>query len=488
MKKFMVHDIVSEVSGHSGIIILYLLAFVIVQAVVYLYFKNNFTFLITIAGAMIVSSLAYYAVFFATNFGVGYDELKYFSFATVATFAGSFLVAFLILLFLNYGVYFVVTFIKSGVFYKSGFYIWLSIFVVLAASLVVAYVVEDYLKLAKESKYVDSYLTVSYQNRMPLYFDEIKFENSSTKSETIIEFDNKLDEEYFYRKDPAEKYPDYVEIRKSLSIPVGTDRVYMSWYSFVEDKYYKDVFPFDYSKFADNIKDAYAPSFGNYLEKMFPFLRKKKISHVYMRFYLNGEVDFSRSMQRTGKRNVGFYIKVETEQVEEDAKRYFIGQYLIDYDDPALKEKFKLMVGNKKNVDEIYENSKYIWHKATWKIEVEGSGLHEVLSVGDVRMNSYTVSYGAISKPEVRPLPESIQIKDEFVNGKKWVVNITLDTNKLYDLIKDYPADKEITFKIVARSIKESDIGFFVVVDSNLHEFYYIHLHNFMVEEDPIDE
>ncbi|MFD1605612.1 tetratricopeptide repeat protein [Flavobacterium artemisiae] len=160
----------------------------------------------------------------------------------------------LLLLFVDYGVYALVEYQKTGAFNQLYFAVWLSILLGFPAVYYIhLYSSHYYAKKRLADTYFKTSLSVYHDRELLTHIDSIVFINSSKKLISDIKIQN--DNCFYSEKELAamETSSKYYHLKKSafsslIHIPFNADQFEMSWYSIIEDQYYDVNVPFPFHK------------------------------------------------------------------------------------------------------------------------------------------------------------------------------------------------------------------------------------------------
>ena len=163
--------------------------------------------------------------------------------------------------FLSYGIGELCKLFKGEVFSKKGLQIW----VALLGLPVVVMFGKSYLTQSYEIlHFISMDVTVTSHKMYPIYIDELVFSN--TRNSNQVKYDgihgvghsrNFFSHDEFYQLSHKEQFEQelnavttnyLVTRRDSPKIPLGTNEFKLSWYSFVDDRYYSDTFLFPMEK------------------------------------------------------------------------------------------------------------------------------------------------------------------------------------------------------------------------------------------------
>lgn len=341
---------------------------------------------------------------------------------------------------LNFGLYFLVEFYKTGVLNKLPFFIWFSITVVTPLCIVSLKSFKKYLSKKHRSRnYMDLTLDIFHFNEYPIYIDHLKFINSKKKRETLVRVPY---ESIFYNKDVLSKIGVGERIRsydirtfnKTVNIPVGTDFFELSYYSFVENIYYTDTFPFSFEKFTSINK----------------YSGKKQVKSVDMIIKPEGNVDILISPN-----DLLFpFSNVESKNIDEEKINKFKTRFL-QYNPSVSAENFPQILDEIKASGRL-KKSLYMQEKTfSWSVGVEARGKIDTISIQDFRFMWYDREYEELKKATKKPLPSKITIektgKDNFMR-----LYFGFDKIKLYETVDTLTVGNEELPVEISFLIKDS--------------------------------
>ena len=154
-----------------------------------------------------------------------------------------FIFCFLLLLFITYGLNQVIVYKKTGLLHKWPFCIWLAILLGAPGS----YHFFQYWQKYQQNKYfARANLSISSPIGLPIYIDSLIFINSQNGREARVLVNTLLQQELvkpknlqaFFRLSTEQSPRDL-----QANIPKYADKMIASWYSYKEQKFYRDEFP-----------------------------------------------------------------------------------------------------------------------------------------------------------------------------------------------------------------------------------------------------
>ncbi|MBT4760599.1 MAG: hypothetical protein HOO06_02775 [Bdellovibrionaceae bacterium] len=293
-------------------------------------------------GAIIVSILVSIPILFITLYGLswGKPELQLFNIRMLAAILACILI---------YGSY--IFFLKSIYLYfetkqnsmNTMTLIYMLIFIVLPIGYYVNAFFQD-VNRATESVSMD--VQVSYDFRNPVYINELKFINSKKNITNEYPYINgvggpkpfiakstykglSLKDRFLKNKVTLHDGSKAGHGRKSDShkyqIPLGTDKFILSWYSYIEDKYYSDEFPFPYEKM--KIERKYNLAYDRYTRII--------EDPVTLHLWPGGSVSLYQPSESIlnglgdGQKGLANYVKVVTKNIDVPQKEQYF-DYIIN--------------------------------------------------------------------------------------------------------------------------------------------------------------
>lgn len=202
----------------------------------------------------------------------------------------SFLIIFSILLIADFGFYLLVLYQKNNEFNIFHFYSWL---LILFGLPLLYYTLKlgqyYYVKRHQDLEFVNIFLAINHDLDLFLTISNIQFVNTVNRKSSDIKITNNIrsysQKEFIAMKTKTRKYYANKEgFRELVQIPFNTNTVLLSWFSYVEDKYYSVEIPFPFEKF---IKEQEKCSTNK-----FKVFRSRETNLLYVHLYLNGGIKF----------------------------------------------------------------------------------------------------------------------------------------------------------------------------------------------------
>ncbi len=361
---------------------------------------------------------------------------------------------------LNFGIYFLVEFYKTGILNKISFFIWFTLTVVTPLSIVSLKSIKKYVSKKNRLKnYIDLHLDIYHFNEYPIYIDHLKFINSKKKTETLVRVPY---ESIFYNKDVLSKIEVAERVRsydirafnKTVSIPVGTDFFELSYYSFVENIYYMDTFPFSFEKFS--LINKYSG--------------KKLLKNIDMIIKPEGNVDIL-----IAPNDLLFpFFNVESKNIDEEKINKFKARFL-QYNPSVSIENFPKILDEIKASGRLQKSLRIQEKAFSWSVGIEASGKIDDIRIQDFRFMWYDRKYEVLKKASKMPLPSKITIEIEN-SGKENFMRLYFgfDKIRLYDMVDDLTSEDEDVPVKISFLIKGSDkdkMQIFIKTDKQLLEF-----------------
>lgn len=297
-----------------------------------------------------------------------------------------------------------------------------------------------------QKKYYTSDIIITHAIDFPILVDRIKFFNSKTNKASSI-FSRYLEN---YRKvyeiegltsknELMQSLRYYAKLSHTL-IPIGFDSFELSWYSVLENKFYKDTFPIDRKKLKVG---------KNYEGQL-------TISDMLIHILPNGHVDLLKN-EYTDYTHLTPYSKVDFSSVEGQSidsiwkNHSQVESQYINYENLNNDfEKLKKGTVVKLSAEEILSFRSV--HSYGIDIELKENEVHKIqeIKVIDFYLNQYTRSAKFLRRTNSKPLPSFIRIK--HVNNKderRWV-DVMFNKKELLNQFKTFTAihNEEVYIKI----------------------------------------
>lgn len=367
-----------------------------------------------------------------------------------------------LLLFVDYGVYALVTYQKTGTFNGLYFSIWLS--VLLGAPLVYYthyFGSNHYAQVNLASTYFKATFSVYHDRELLMYIDSIAFVNSSKHVISDIKLENNI---CFYSEEELsemETQTKYYHLNQSafsglIHIPFDADRFQMSWFSIVEDRYYKIDVPFPMDKLELE-------------EEKYPLdepknIRGKKSKRIYLHIYQNGGF----KLYNDDTVLLDFEANNETEINEEQKQEKIIANRRCHrfYDN---EEHFSQLIKRIKNSNDIQEHFELKDKLVVWNLEFEGLDKRNYLEINDNYFKYYKIEKEAIAEPALRHLPRKLIFVHRGSYLRIWM-RVHIDTQKLNQKIEEVLAagsENQVLFFLDFKDAASKDL-IFTVIGNNI--------------------
>ena len=166
----------------------------------------------------------------------------------------SFLIVLTVLLIINFGFYLLVLYQKNNEFNTLHFYCW----ILIVFGLPILYYIKElsyyyYLKTSQTAEFINVILDINCDLKLFISIDNIQFVNRVNRNSSDIKIKNNVKhyshKEFLAMNTKTRKYYANKEsFRELVQIPLHADLLLLSWFSFVEDKYYSVKIPFSLVK------------------------------------------------------------------------------------------------------------------------------------------------------------------------------------------------------------------------------------------------
>ncbi|RUT71581.1 hypothetical protein D0817_05310 [Flavobacterium cupreum] len=373
-----------------------------------------------------------------------------------------------LLLFVDYGVYALVAYQKTGVFQGWYFTVWFSIVFGSPVGYYVYKFSSNYqarIRLAKT--YFKASFGVYHDRELLTYIDSIAFVNTSKKLASDIELLNDISffsEQELEEMEPTAKYYHLQQSAFSclIHIPFGADRFEMSWYSIIEDQYYTLNIPFPYAELLLE-------------QEKYPLdepevLRGKKSKRIQLHLYPNGGLklytedlvllDFPESTPT----QISPEQKEDKIQKHRRAHRYYADEKAFS----ELIEKIKTSGG-------IRERFGLKDKLISWNLTFSGLDERNYIEITDVSFKNYRIEKDATEMPDLRFLPKKITFIYRGSSLFPWL-HVYVDSQQLNRTIEENKGDNEETSVILALDFhNESEVEMVFTVVLNGKKIRFTH-------------
>ncbi|WP_163407014.1 tetratricopeptide repeat protein [Flavobacterium ajazii] len=363
-------------------------------------------------------------------------------------------------LFVDYGVYTLVVYQKTGVFNKLYFQLWLSVLVGIPF-LYYAFLYGRY--YIEEKSMADNYLKVSlkihHDRELLTYIDVIQFANTSKRTMSDIKLEKPL---CFYSEKELNKMNEsdriyYLEkdiFSSMIHMPFNTDFLFMSWYSIIEDKYYDLELPFPFDKLV--IEQEKYPT------NVSAVLRGKKTKRLNLHILANGGIRLFNEDIILIDLPSGIPNDVTEEFRNEKIKLHRNSHEY--YNDPVV---FSGLIEKIKSSNGIEERFLIQNKKISWNINISGLKGNNYLDVFDVAFNEYKSELVELEITALRFLPKKLGIVYRGNYLYNWLM-LHINTRKLYHSIlqlADRDEETSVKFDLVFENLSKTDLKFRIQVN-----------------------
>jgi len=314
----------------------------------------------------------------------------------------------------------------------------------------------------KQRKHYSSAIIIAHAKDFPILIDRIKFFDSKTKkaSSMYARF-----HENHRKVSEIEGLTDQNECMQSLRyytkathtfIPIGFDSFELSWYSVLENKFYKDIFPIDQKmlKVAENYE------------------KQRTISDMLIHILPNGHVDLLKK-EYTDYTHVTPYFDVAFKAVEGQTLDAIFKTHSqiapLDFNSiENLKRDFKnLKKGTvtKLSPEEILSFRSVYPYGIAIEINQKPTEISELkeIKIIDFYLNQYSRSADFLKEINTKPLPSFIRIKIVNNNDERRWIAIMFDKKMLFNQYSAFiETHKEAVYfdiKVNLMDLTKSQIG-----------------------------
>lgn len=400
-----------------------------------------------------------FAVFFnAVLAWCGYFYLYYYGRSrtgiTLEFLAGVIIITAL-LLFTDYGVYALTAYQKTGIFNGLYFSIWLIILLGTPVGYYIHYFGSNYYaKVRLGSTYFKAYFSVYHDRELLTYIDSIAFINSSKHLISDVKIENNspfYSDEELAEMQTAAKYCHLQQSAFSglIHIPFGADRFEISWYSIIEDQYFKVNIPFPFEKFKLE-------------EEPYPLnepknIRGKKVKRTYLHIYQNGGF----KLYNEDAVILDLKTNMPTE-ISNDLKNEKIITHQTSHKYYDNKERFYQLIESLKKSNGIQERFELKDKVLVWNLEFSGLSKDHYLEITNVNFENYKIEKEAAAEIALKTLPQKITFVYRGSYLFPWM-KLHIDTQKLNQLIEKVLIDdfeNRITFSLDFKDKDASNLDF----------------------------
>lgn len=364
-----------------------------------------------------------------------------------------------VLLFVDYGVYTLVVYQKTGLFNTFYFRFWLAVLL----GIPILYYAFKYSRYYFEERimavnYLKVSLEVYHDKELFICIDSIQFVNTSNRTMSDVKLEKPL---CYYSEAELKKMDDsdrnyYLEkdvFSNTIHMPFDADCLFMSWYSIIEDKYYdiEVLFPFEklvieQEKYPTDVSAA---------------LRGKKTKRLNLHIHANGGVRLFNSDMVLIDLAENF-PSVITDEVRNNKIEFHRRSHEY-YNDPKA---FSALVEKIKSSNGIEERFLIKNKLILWSMNVSGLKGKNYLEVFDVSFSEYKSEIDALKIPALKSLPKKLEIVYRGNYLYDWLT-LRINTQKLYQSIHkltDGNDEIPVAFELVFED-SLTDLKFRIIVN-----------------------
>ena len=340
-----------------------------------------------------------------------------------------------LLLFIDYGVYTLVVYQKTGIFNRHYFQLWL---LVLLSTPTMYYVFQYGRFYFHERKMVVNYLKVSldidYDKELLMYIDAIQFVNTSKRTMSDIKLEKAP---CFYSEAELKKMEDsrrnyYLEksaFSDTIHLPFDTNKLFMSWYSIVEDTYYDIELSFPFEKMILE-RDKYPTN-------VLGILRRKKTKHLNLHIHANGGIKLFNSDTVL----INHFNSIPT-SITEEVRNEKIKKHCYSHEYYSDSKKFSGLIEKIKASGGIKERFQIQNKLVPWSMTISGLEGDSYFEVFDVSFQEYRSKKEALELSELRFLPKKLEIVYRGDYLYRWLT-LRINYQKLYHCIQKLTTGNE---------------------------------------------
>ena len=409
---------------------------------VLLYFVG---FIISVGFNVFISWFFYSIIYYygKSNIGITFNFLK-----------GVFLIS-AFLLFVNYGVYALVVYQKTGFFNTLYFQLWL--FVLVGSPFLYyafKYVQYYFEKREMALRYFKVHLNVNHDRELLIQIDSIQL--VSTSNSTISDIKLKKAPCFYSEKELKEMdtqnrnyYLQKSVFGDRINMPFDTNYLYMSWYSIIEDKYYDIELPFPFEKLI--IEQEKYPTNESEIT------RGKKTKPLKLHIYANGGIRLFNTdtvlidLPSSTPCDITEEEKEQKIQIHRSSHQYYSDSKAFS----GLVEKIKSSGG-------IEERSLIEKKLIPWSMNISGLKGKNYLEIYDVSFSKYKIEINEIETEALRFLPSRIEIVYRGNYLCDWLM-LYINSQKLYQSILELTdGDEEISvaFELFFQDTPQTSLQF----------------------------
>lgn len=364
------------------------------------------------------------------------------------------------LLFVDYGVYLLVVYQKTGVLHALYFRLWW--FTLLGAP--VLYYAFQYgryyfIRLQMAKNYLNLLLEVYHDRELLTYIDTIAFVNTATARISDVELKN---DKCFHSKKELQKMDDQLRnyyLEKStfwgtIHIPFGADQLLMSWYSLVEDKYYSIELPFPFAKMIVEQE--------KYPTNVLSVFRGKRFERLNLHVHSNGGVKIFNSKRVLIDHPCSNPCALSNEERDEKIERHRAAHEY--YRDPKA---FSCLLEDLKRSGGIEQRFQLQKIFIPWSMSIAGIDDEHYVEINDVAFNQYRSEKNGLEISALRSLPCKVAFIYRGSSLLRWL-DLRIDTQKLHQAVQEQFNEKDespVLFSLVFKNTPTTSLVFTINVN-----------------------
>lgn len=363
------------------------------------------------------------------------------------------------------GIYQLVQFFQSGMLNTVVFIPWLVITLGGPALYFLPPYLKRYLALRHlASNCIEAGVSVEHEIDLPIYITELRFVNSANGRELevpVFSYRDKSDHVDDDDKDHmslVQKIDHAMNVRyfPQMYLPVGSDKFYLSWYSFIEDKYYQDEFPFSYDGFP--LRTIKYDKSGN---KVLPSrLARLDAGVVSIGIHYNGNVRLYRYSDM-----LLCYTGAKTKIIGDEEKNRYL-QSFKPYSRLSAALLRDLQTQDKElALRQLFQRGALQKRTLNWGMRIDGLDEDSILDIDDVSSFSYRSTLEELSVSSKSPLPEKIEICYQAPDCLLPWLYIYLDVASLHRSIMQLTSGDDkipVEFIVVVEDNHQNSIQFLI--------------------------
>lgn len=368
-------------------------------------------------------------------------------------FGSAFLIGMGLTVLSNFGIYHLVQYHKTGVLNKLAFFSWL----IVSFGVPIFYIGAKELSSwwaasAQKRNFTSVYFDISSYSELPVMIDELTFVNTANGREAVIQLNE--ENNAMWGEEEHSSHSNRRVFRQKVHIPKGADKFLMSWYSFVEDKYYSDEFPFPYDRFP---------------MRKFP-VGSEEMEPLALLIKPEGKVDLFGAYRKLQF----FFFDVATKPISEDEKREKLALFKARNLPQKTKEKLAGILHEIKASGRLQKRMEMEEKVFNWHVALDGPGNVSTIWLEDFRYRDYRPTYQWLNTMSKKPLPAEISVYFEINEQEGFWLKFSPDVEKFYQKVLSLTSGNEdipLGFSLIVKDHIKSEIEFLIKTDEQTVEF-----------------